>query len=169
MPFGAPPVGLQQRLPNWEDRLRDLVNRTCNEPYRYGLFDCWTFASMGVLAVTGVTLLPGVVLPRGWLGAAKFLLKHNLDNVEELAIAALGILPDDPERARAGDLVLHIVGEEQHLALRVGNAAVTPASDGLVVVERSRWTASWAIGWDPSDTSAAPEFVFADSTEARVS
>jgi hypothetical protein len=151
MPFGPPPDGLQQRLPDWEGRLREHVNLNRLTVYVYGVHDCVTFAMGAVLAVTGVTLLPGVELPRGWLGAARFLIKHDLDNVEELAIAALGILPGDPKFAMSGDLVLHEVGEEKHLAVRVGDTALMPANDGLVVVERPRWRASWAIGWDPSD------------------
>jgi hypothetical protein len=155
MPFGLPPAGLQQRLRDWEERLRDLVSRYGTKPFRYEQHDCMSFASRAVLAVTGVALLPGVVLPRGRSGVARFLSAHDLENVEELAIAALGILPGDPDLARPGDLVLHTVGEEQRLAVRVGNGALTPTNTGLVAVERSAWMASWAIGWDPGDLATA--------------
>jgi hypothetical protein len=155
MPFGPPPAGLQRRLRDWEERLRDLVSRHSTKPFSYELHDCVSFASRAVFAVTGVTLLPGVVLPRGRSGVASFLSAHDLENVEELAIAALGILPGDPDLARPGDLVLHTVEEEQRLAVRVDDGALMPANTGLVAVERSAWMASWAIGWDGGDLATA--------------
>ena len=150
MPFGRPPEGLQQRLPDWTKRLSELVNRKRNEPYRYGISDCWCFAAAAVHAVTGVTLLPEVVPPRSWMAAAKFLIKHDLEDVEELAIAALGILPGDPDHSKPGDLVVNMLGEEKHLAVRVDNSAITPVAGGLITVERPTWVAGFAIGWDPT-------------------
>lgn len=154
MPFGAPPPGLQHRLPDWQARLIKLANGSRQRPYDYGTFDCAVFAKMAVLAVTGVTLLPGIELPKGFLGAAKFLIRNDLANVEELAIAALGILPGDPKRSRPGDIIVLMMGGEHHLAVRVGDAALMPADGGLAVIDPPRWISSFAIGWDPNHDSS---------------
>ena len=154
MPFGPAPAGLERRLPDWESRLITLARLNSRRPYDYGVFDCAVFAKMAVHAVTGVTLLPGIELPKGFLGAAKFLIRHDLANVEELAAAALGFPPGDPARSRLGDIVVHMMGGEHHLAVRVGDAALMPAVNGLEVIERGHWTASFAIGWNPAAETA---------------
>jgi hypothetical protein len=134
MPFGPPPPGLQQRLSVWKPRLIDLVNTRGTTPYEYGTQDCATFAREAVLAVTGVSLLPGIELPKGWLSAAKFLIKNDLADVEELASAALGYRPGEPSQSRPGDLIMFFMSAEKHLAVRVGDTAVTPSNAGLVTI-----------------------------------
>lgn len=97
--------------------------------------------------VTGVSLLPGVQRPKpGWLAAAKFLIRHDLKDVEEFATAALGQIPGDGQDSVPGDLVSWRAAGELHLAVRVGNEAVTPAVKGLMMVSPADWICAWWIG-----------------------
>ena len=146
MPFGPAPAGLDQRIEGWEKRLSALVNANRTTPYQYGRFDCATFSIDAVREVTGVSLLPGVEFPTGWLSAAKFLIRHGLDDVEEFAIAALGQIPGDGQDTMPGDLVSWRAGGEPHLGVRMDAFALTPVSNGLRVVRRSEWVCGWWIG-----------------------
>lgn len=97
--------------------------------------------------VTGVSLIPGVQRPKpGWLAAAKFLIRYDLKDVEEFAIAALGQIPGDGQDSMSGDLVSWRACGEPHLAVRIGNEAVTPGAKGLLMVPASDWICAWWIG-----------------------
>ena len=133
------------RREDWERRLADLVNRTRATPYRYGTFDCAVFARMGVEAVTGVELMPGVEVPKGWLGVAKFMIARGWDDVEAMATELLG-RPCEPHLSRRGDIVSFLEGGEKHLAVRAGSEALTPSPVGLRVVAPSHWRNAWRVG-----------------------
>src|SRR5262245_55752535 len=105
------------RRPDWEQRLVELVRTRRTTPYRYGVNDCATFAQDAVEAVTGMVLLPGAERPKGWLGAAKFLIAHDWVDVEEMATALLGS-PKAPHVSRRGDIVSYGDDDEFHLAVR---------------------------------------------------
>lgn len=149
MPFGPAPAGLDQRVEDWEDRLDHLISTNLRTPYEYGVFDCATFAIDAVRAVTGVSLIPGIERPKpGWLAAAKFLIRHGLDDTQEFATAALGQIPGDAQDSMPGDLVAFRAAGDLHLAVRIrmGNEAITPAADGLALAPKPDWVCSWGIG-----------------------
>ena len=149
MPFGPAPAGLDQRLEDWEDRLEELVNANLRTPYHYGVFDCATFAIDAVRVVTGVSLIPGIERPKpGWLAAAKFLIRHGLEDTQEFASAALGQLPGDAQDSIPGDLVAFRAAGDIHLAVRIrmGGEALTPAAAGLGLAPKPDWICSWRIG-----------------------
>lgn len=133
------------RLPEWERRLADLINRNRATPYRYGTFDCAVFARMAVEAVTGVELMPGVEVPKGWLGVAKFMIARGWDDVEAMATELLGG-PCEPHLSRRGDIVSFLESGETHLAVRAGSGALTPAASGLVLIDVVRWRNAWRVG-----------------------
>ena len=147
MPFGPAPAGLDKRLPDWESSLIDLVNRNRPRPYDYGAFDR-AFRQWPCSPSLAYSSCPGHRTAAGFLGAAKFLFRNGLGDVQELTIAATGIFPGDPEHSRCGDIVVHMSGVEHHLAVRIGDTALMPADPCLAVIDRHRWTAS--IGWDPN-------------------
>lgn len=133
------------RRPDWERRLAAVVNGNRDRPYGYGVFDCAIFARMAVEAVTGVELLAGIDPPKGWLGAAKFMIARGWDDVEAMATELIGA-PCEAHLSRRGDLVSFREGGELHLAVRVGGEALTPSSLGLRTVGPSHWCRAWKIG-----------------------
>lgn len=135
-----------ERLPDWEQRLIDTANERRTLPYAYGVNDCGCFAQAAIKAVTGVTLLEGIELPRGWLAAAKFMMARGWSNIEDTMTDLLGQPMDDPQQSRRGDIVSYEEGGEFHVAVRVGDCALTPAIGGLAVIPASRWRRWWKVG-----------------------
>lgn len=133
------------RLSDWQQRLVKTVNERRLMPYVYGRTDCACFVQAAVLAVTGTMLLAGVEKPKGWIGAAKFMLANGWEDVEQMATAVLGP-PVSADLSRPGDVVSFELAEELHLAVRVGDAALTPAGEGLQVVDRLAWRNAWLVG-----------------------
>lgn len=133
-----------ERLPDWEPRLIALANDWATRPYVYGVSDCACFAQAAIEAVTGVVLLEGTEKPRGMMGAARFMIARGWESVEDMATALLGA-PLDPRQSRRGDIV-SFVEQEPHLAVRVGDVALSPTAGGLVAVEPRHWHLMWKVG-----------------------
>jgi len=144
MPFG-PPFNVRHRHPDWQKRLAALVNSRARKPYRYGLYDCGTFVGEAVIAVTGVAPLLDVELPRGWMALAKFMIANNLNDMEELATAVLGV-HGDAEESQSGDVISWRYAGEMYLAVRCGDEAVAPGQHGLEGGGRRAWSLAWAVG-----------------------
>jgi len=134
-----------QRLDDWEKRLIALANEWRTRPYVYGISDCGCFAQAAIEAVTGVALLSDVERPRGWLSAAKFMIAHGWDSVEDMATELLGA-PVEPSLSGPGDIVSFSEGGESHLAVRVGSVALSPSGKGLIVVAAGSWRRAWKVG-----------------------
>lgn len=132
------------RLENWESRLAEYANSWRDTEYAYGVADCTRFAHGAVSTITGVHLLPETEWPTGWLGAARMMIAKGWESVE----APIGeLLPEMPvSEARRGDIVSYRAGGELHLAVRVGDAALAPATRGLTIVARDRWHRAWRVG-----------------------
>jgi hypothetical protein len=132
------------RLDDWEARLARHANSWRAVEYAYGLTDCTRFAHGAVEAITGVDILPGMQWPTGWISAAKFMIAKGWDSVE---VPVAELLPEmEAAESRRGDIVSYRQGGELHLAVRVGDAALAPASSGLFVVERRLWHRAWTVG-----------------------
>jgi hypothetical protein len=133
------------RLPDWQSRLADCLNARAAEPYRYGTNDCACLARAAVEAVTGVDVAPGMEMPKGWISAAKVMIAHGWNSVEDMATELLGE-PVDPSESRPGDIVSFEECGELHLAARVGDVAITPSQRGTDIVDRAAWLRAWKIG-----------------------
>ncbi|WP_428673723.1 DUF6950 family protein [Reyranella sp.] len=132
------------RLPDWKPRLVELANRHRATPYRYGEHDCATFARDAVEAVTGTVLLPEAERQAGWLAAARFMIARGWETVEAMADELLP--PVDAALSRPGDIVSFEQGGELHLAVRMGDAAVSPGLQGLFPVGGGHWHRAWKVG-----------------------
>lgn len=132
-----------QRLDGWQLRLVRLANAWRNKPYAYGLTDCGRFMLSAVTEVTGADLMPGVEWPRGWLGVAKWMIANGWDSVEAVMDDLLP--PMQVVETRSGDIVSFEKGGEFHLAVRIGDTALTPGTDGLIVIGPP-WRRAWRVG-----------------------
>lgn len=132
-----------QRLDGWQMRLVGLANAWRTKPYSYGLTDCGRFMLSAVSEITGVDLMPGVEWPRGWLGVAKWMIANGWDSVE---VVMDDLLPPMPvQQTQGGDIVSFEMGGEFHLAVRFGDTALTPGTDGLIVIGPP-WHRAWRVG-----------------------
>lgn len=132
------------RLDGWQPRLIALANDWRRRPFSYGVVDCGQFMLADVEAVTGEQLMPGVVWPTGWLGIAKFMMANDWATVEAVMDDLLP--PMDVSESRRGDVVSFERGGELHLAVRVGDEALSPGIDGLVNFPRQTWRRAWMVG-----------------------
>jgi hypothetical protein len=132
------------RVEGWEGRLAALANDWRHRPYAYGLTDCGRFMIEAVTAVTGEVLLEGVTWPRGWLGVAKFMIANGWDSVEDTMDDLLP--PMEVAGLRRGDVVSFELGGEMHLAVRIGDTALTPGVAGLEAFGASTWRRAWRVG-----------------------
>jgi len=132
------------RLEGWERRLAALANQWRHRPYAYGVTDCGRFMIEAVTAVTGAVLLEGVTWPRGWLGIAKFMIANGWDSVESTMDDLLPAM--ETAASRRGDIVSFVRGDEPHLAVRVGDTALSPGADGLLAFPRPTWRRAWLVG-----------------------
>jgi hypothetical protein len=132
------------RLDDWEARLVRHANSWRTVEYAYGLTDCTRFAHGAIEAVTGADIAPGMEWPTGWISAAKLMIAKGWDSVE----VPMGELLPEMEAAatRPGDIVSYQAGGELHLAVRVGDTALAPATKGLMVVDREQWRRAWKVG-----------------------
>jgi len=133
-----------RRVDGWQSRLIALANGWRRRPFAYGVVDCGQFMLADVEAVTGALLMPGVVWPTGWLGVAKFMIANDWASVESVMDDLLP--PMEVSASRPGDVVSFERGGELHLAVRVGDGALSPGIDGLVHFPRQTWRRAWMVG-----------------------
>src|SRR5690349_271236 len=99
------------RLPDWEERLTEIIRARHRAPFAWGQFDCALFACDAVLAMTGVDLAePFRGRYADALGALRAIRKFtsggNLGDVARIQAAAFTIPEVDPPFAMLGDVVL---------------------------------------------------------------
>lgn len=89
------------RVPDWEKRLNEVVERHMDLPSQFGVSDCWMIPADAFEAITGEKLYRGIRY-KTEAGAAKQLRKRGFETVEDAFRARL------PEigrlSARRGDL-----------------------------------------------------------------
>lgn len=134
------------RLPDWEKRLIATVNERRLTPYVYGATDCACFVQAAVEAVTGVVLMGGIEKPKGWIGAAKFMIAHGWESVEDMINEVVGPPLAAPSLSRPGDIISFMAIGEPHLGVRVGDTALSPADKGLEAIGAQCWVHAWKIG-----------------------
>lgn len=78
-----------ERKPDWQDRLAALIERVERRPFRWGRWDCATFAAAAVHAVTGERVRPAAQYSSA-TGAARWLSSNGYSDVLGVADAILG-------------------------------------------------------------------------------
>lgn len=133
------------RLDDWTRRLAALANAWRCRPYAYGITDCWQFMLAAVETQTGAALMPGVLWSRRRIGVLKFMKAEGWADIE----AAMDDLlpPMIVTDSRPGDVVSFGLADELHMAIRVGDTALTPGPNGLVEIARPEWwRRAWKVG-----------------------
>ncbi len=113
----------------WRQELTHLINRWPS--YEWGVSDCE---------------IPDMEREKGWINAAKFMMRRGWATVEDAMDELLGEkIPVDS--AVEGDIILFITqyDKEMHLAVHAGEEALSPGPYGLQVIERTSWIAAWKV------------------------
>ncbi|MDH2134936.1 hypothetical protein N5J77_27775 [Sphingobium yanoikuyae] len=99
-------VSTISRAADWEDRLRTLIDRLRDEPFKWGQNDCALFASSAIKAMCGVD--PAGALRGAYSdekGAMEALRQHGAGTLLKTVRAWLGD-PKPVAQAQRGDIVL---------------------------------------------------------------
>lgn len=134
-----------RRLPDWPERLANLLRTTAILPFAWGRRDCCTFAADAVLAVTGVDPLQG--LRGAWADRRSAVqVLRSLGGLRDAVTQRLGQPMPWPACAWRGDIVLVRQGGKPALAVCAGADCVGPAAQGAVRVPMTQALAAWSVG-----------------------
>jgi hypothetical protein len=137
------------RLPDWPEKLADLVEARRYAPFRWGTHDCAMFAADAVLAMTGADPLAR------WRGA--YATGEEGDAITDpaggfepfmaAAFAAFGAPDCDPRLAQRGDVALVSYGNARSLGVVLGGMVAVPGMDRLAFVQArgAFLVRAWAI------------------------
>jgi hypothetical protein len=133
-----------QRLPGWPELLAAFVAQRSAMPFAWGTNDCCTFASDGVLAITGTDPMADL---RGYTSAA---------HAQRILVRGGGLMALVSERlgwhletkfAQRGDMVLvPMADDQQFLGLCMGSTFAAPGPHRMVIGPMSTALACWPIG-----------------------
>lgn len=132
-----------KRLPDWQLRFDDLIQRRWYQPFRWGAQDCAIFAADSVMAITGVD--PAVGL-RGLTARQACRALRGYGGLTNAVTQALGP-PSHPDHAVEGDVMLMHTGRRPALAICAGPTKVIgPSRGGLLRLSRKDATLCWRVG-----------------------
>lgn len=132
------------RLADWEERFAQLVHESQLRAFKWGAFDCCTFAADAVEALTGddpMRHLRGQY--RTWRGAA--VLVRRLGGLRQAVVDVLGAPMPHPAMAQRGDVVLVRGEQAPALGVVVGSAALVPLQTGMQRIALGDWLAAWRV------------------------
>lgn len=137
---------LRRRMPDWPERLAEMVEARRHAPFAWGRHDCITFAADATLAMTGRDVwaahrgsyateaeAEGVVGPAG------------LEAFVAGLMADAGATEVQVIEAQRGDWVLITVGNMPMVGVVVGGRIAAPGNDGLAFLPLRRASRAWAI------------------------
>ncbi|MFG1205558.1 DUF6950 family protein [Xanthobacter flavus] len=132
------------RLPDWEERLADVIAAYQGGVFVWGKRDCFRLPVDVARAVAGLVLWPDVRPYRTPRGAAIRLARHGFRGVGGALAAVLEEVP--PALARRGDVgvVLEHGAEAGVVVLGTELAGMAPA--GMTIVPRERLVRAFRVG-----------------------
>ena len=137
------------RLPDWEQRLHDLVAANIARPHEYGRHDCLIFAANAVKAITGKDLGRG---HRGKYDSHAKAYRHLKQMGFDSPAALLDSLFDEKPVGFAGrgDIVLVHTESGDNPGIVIGDFALLVGeqgtTEGLIRAPRALWLKAWAVG-----------------------
>jgi hypothetical protein len=141
------PAPTSRRLPDWPERLADLLDTRLAMPFAWGSHDCATFAADGAVAVCGAD--PMAHLRGQWTTEAEaeavISALGGLEAAADDALRAIGAVDCPPALAQRGDLALFLTGNMPALGVIEGADVVAPGFDGLRRVPVAAATRAWAL------------------------
>jgi hypothetical protein len=135
------------RLPDWPERLADLVEARRHVPFAWGAHDCALFAADAIAATTGERPF------EAWRG--RYASEAEADaateaggGVEAVVAAELGrwgAAELQPALAQRGDVAMVRVGNTEAVGVVIGEAVAVPGPDRLAFVPLRRAYRAWAV------------------------
>ena len=141
------PDPARPRLPDWPERLAELLEARLDLPFAWGAQDCCTLPADAALALTGHDPLAA------WRGtyadeaaAEAILARHGgLEGFVADCLAAWGAPECPPAFVQRGDWALVAVGNELLCGVVAGAAVAVPGTHRLRAVPLDRIRRAWAV------------------------
>lgn len=91
-----------ERVKDWENAHKEVIEFHMSQPGVYGTSDCYIICDDNVKAITGKYMFPKARNYKSVKGAAKQLVKHGFENVEQAFASLFEETP--PTLAQRGDI-----------------------------------------------------------------
>lgn len=133
------------RLPGWELRLFDAIERAASTPFEWGQHDCVTWAMDVRREITGeeIAVAPWRGTYKTAAGARKALRKAGWPDIEAAAHDLLGPPLSTPLLAQRGDLLL--TGEDPAIGVCVGSVGAFLSPEGLTPIPIADCRLAWRV------------------------
>lgn len=131
------------RLKGWENALKVVIEKHMALPSEYGVSDCYLIPDDAVEAITGERMYPDVSYSNE-IGAAKALLAHGFENVEQAFAAKFKECP--PSLAQRGDIGVMYNNNEVCGGVFTALGFMTRTLTGPVFFEVSRVEKAFKVG-----------------------
>ena len=141
-------AAMANRKQDWEFRLEFQITSATHRLFRYGSFDCCTFAADAILEMTGVDVMKKL---RGYKGTkqARELLKDmgGMEKALEIIAAENNMEEVIVTKARRGDMIL-IRGRRPAVGILSldGSWVVVPDIRGIYRIPLSLCARAWRVG-----------------------
>jgi len=132
------------RLPDWELRFADLIEEAQLRSFKWGSFDCCTFAADAVEALTGRDPM-GIIRGQYRNAHGATVLVRTLGGLRQAVSEVLGQSMPNPAMAQRGDIVLVRGDQAPALGVVIGSAAMVPLQIGMQRVAVMDWLAAWRV------------------------
>lgn len=132
------------RLPDWEDRLSDVIAAYQGGVFVWGQRDCFRLPVDVARAVAGFVLWPDVRPYRCARGAAVRLARHGFRGVGDALAAVLPEVP--PALARRGDVGVALDSGAEVGVVVLGGEILGMALAGVAIAPRDRLVRAFRVG-----------------------
>lgn len=136
----------RHRLPDWPERLAEIVEARRHTPFAWGAHDCITFAADVTLALTGRDVWAA---HRGTYGteveAERVVGPAGLEAFVARLMADAGAAEVAVAEAQRGDWVLITVGNMPMVGVVLGGVIAAPGQDGLAFLRLRRVSRAWGV------------------------
>ena len=133
------------RLPGWEGRIAEALERARGRPYVLGQSDCFRMACEAVDALTGVDRWPEFAGRYATRQEALALIAQWGPSFNSAFSKFFGVEPSPMGYARRGDVIKFIQGDA-HLGICNGADVAVLTDAGMGFVRRSACVHCWRIG-----------------------
>ena len=121
-----------KKLTSWEQSFHRFLAENRDRPFKWGEWDCVSFANAAIKAITGEEIMPKTLQ---WHDeeSAKIAIKEyggTLTRCVKKAALLKGLVRRQPEEAQKGDIVIITENKNRMVGICDGYAVVCPSDEG---------------------------------------
>tara|TARA_R100001244_G_scaffold103087_1_gene76714 strand:+ start:51 stop:467 length:417 start_codon:yes stop_codon:yes gene_type:complete len=121
-----------KRVANWEQTFHQFLTDNKDRPFKWGEWDCISFANAAIKSITGEDVIPKALEWRDEK-SAKITIKEyakTLTRCVKKAALLKGFVQRLPEEAQKGDIVIISENKNRLVGICDGYAVVCPSDEG---------------------------------------